>query len=38
MCVFIEKNIMYMYCNISKYCIEIVDYVKIFKFYDSYGM
>lgn len=35
MCVLIEKNIMHMLCNTSKYRIEIVDHVKIFKVYDE---
>lgn len=35
MCVLIEKNIMHMHCNTSKYRIEIVDHVKIFKVYDE---
>lgn len=35
MCVLIEKNITHMHCNTSKYCIEIVDHVKIFKVYDE---
>lgn len=35
MCVLIEKNIMHMHCNTSKYRIEMVDHVKIFKVYDE---